>query len=93
MRSDRYYAPFNKVVIEVPYDIYINFDQVVFEKCDKYSLRGDSCVNSTRCFYIVQEEYKWGRPTYKITGEYTIFTRALAQFNKLVNDKILHTNK
>lgn len=86
MKSDRYYAPYNKVVIEVDHSTFMSFGRITYDEYESYRLLGDSTSGTEKCFYILHQEYKHGRTVYEVIGEYKLFERALRRFKKLKDE-------
>lgn len=81
-----FFAPFNKVVIEVDYSIYISFDRVVYDTYRNYKLFGDSTRETNECFYILHELSENHPTIYTVIGKYHLFEQAELRFNKLKDE-------
>lgn len=86
----KYYAPYNKTILEVDVTIYGSFIDVVYDEYQGFKLIGTaSCVNQ-KCFQIVQESriimYNNNAfVRYQLVNSYRSFRSANRRFQELKN--------
>lgn len=85
--KSKFYAPYNKIVIEVDETTFDSFQDVVYEEFNGFKLIGTPSFDNQRCFHIIKaDDYQTiMHPLvgYQLINKYRSFRSANRRFQKL----------